>query len=149
MNHCLTKPFKKKDLVPILGQWIPQGHQGAGEEEIFDFPDAVDAFLGREDVLSTVLASFLRTTKDQIARIPLSIVDGDLETVRREAHSIKGGAWNLAARSLGEAARLLEETAAAGKTESLAGALARLKREFERLKRAAEPYSSKAMPTGQ
>jgi CheY-like chemotaxis protein len=151
MDHCLTKPFKKKDLVPILDQWLPADPHatGDGEEQVFDFAGAVDAFLGREDVLRSVLASFLQTTEEQIARFLSALEDGDWETVRREAHSIKGGAWNLSAQALGEAARLLEETAAAGKTDSSAEALAGLQGEFERFKRAAAPYSSNVTPTGQ
>jgi len=61
MNHCLTKPFKKKDLVPVLDRWLPgplsQPDPGKGDpaqnslKEVFDFSRAVDAFMGREDVL--------------------------------------------------------------------------------------------------
>jgi len=62
--------------------------------------------------------------------------------VRQEAHSIKGGAWNLAAAPMGEAARKLEEAAEAGAAEASRSAFARLQREYERLKGAAAAYIS-------
>jgi CheY-like chemotaxis protein/HPt (histidine-containing phosphotransfer) domain-containing protein len=159
MNHCLTKPFKKKDLVPVLDQWLPQARNHSGcaggdpaqdtEERIFDFRKAVDTFMGREDVLRNVLTGFLDTTKEQLARIPEALQDGDLDAVRREAHSIKGGASNLTAKPLGEAAGMLEETAKAGDMEASRQAFASLQAEYERLKSKAAAYISKVTPTGQ
>jgi len=150
MNDCLTKPFKKKDLVPVLSQWLPgaRSRSGpAGEEParstvdgVFDFPTAVDAFMGREDVVRSVLSTFLKTVQEQIARIPAALDEGELEVVRQEAHSMRGGAWNLTAGSLGEAAHMLEETAKAGDGEASRSAFESLQEEFERFKSAASPY---------
>ena len=39
---------------------------------------------------------------------------GDIETLRGEAHAIKGGAWNLSAIALGNAAAAVEDAASAG-----------------------------------
>jgi len=159
MNHCLTKPFKKKDLVPVLDRWLPGTSSrpgaaaGAATEStgdgVFDFPKAVDAFMGREDVVRNVLSTFLKTGQVQIARIRAALDKGELEVIRQEAHSMKGGAWNLAADPLGEAARQLEETAKAGEGEATRSVFASLQEEFERLKKAALPYVSSVMPTGQ
>jgi len=143
MNHCLTKPFKKKDLVPVLDQWLsPVSSQTGPADEVLDFPKAVAAFMGREDVVRNVLSSFLETVEEQIARIPAALAEGELEAVRQEAHSLKGGAWNLAADPIGEAARKLEEAAKAGDGEASRSAFAGLQEEFERLKSAAAPYVS-------
>ena len=87
MNHCLTKPFKKKDLVPILDEWLPSARNHSGSEKgdsgqsssgrVFDFPKAVEAFMGREDVLRNVLTGFLDTSEDQIARVSAALQEGD------------------------------------------------------------------------
>ena len=98
--------------------------------------------MGREDVVRNVLSSFLKTVEEQITRITAALAEGELEAVRQEAHSLKGGAWNLAADPIGEAARKLEEAAKAGEGEASRSAFAGLQEEFERLKSAAAPYVS-------
>jgi two-component system sensor histidine kinase/response regulator len=158
MNHCLTKPFKKRDLVPVLDQWLPVVDRSDALQQpdptqevdtrntgevVLDFPKAVEAFMGREDVVRSVLASFIATTGEQILRIATALERGELGVVREEAHSIKGGAWNITAVPFGEAARVLEEAARAGRGEAVRTALAVLKEQFERLKSAAADYVSR------
>jgi PAS domain S-box-containing protein len=150
MNHCLTKPFKKKDLVPVLEQWLPASESQADEagdpvrreEGVFDFGKAVEAFMGRDDVLRNVLAAFLDTAQKQIVRISTAMEEGDMNAVRQEAHSLKGGAWNLSAAFVGEAAGKLEEAAKAEDGEASLSAFATLREEVERLKKAAATYVS-------
>ncbi len=143
MNHCLTKPFKKKDLVPVLDQWLPEAGTGpVAVVEAFDFRKAVDTFLGREDVVRNVLSTFLGTLQEQIPRIAAALEQGGLSILRQEAHAIKGGAWNLSAAALGEAAGSLEEAAKAGDGEACRSAFVSLQQEFECLKSAAAPYVS-------
>jgi CheY-like chemotaxis protein/HPt (histidine-containing phosphotransfer) domain-containing protein len=142
MNHCLTKPFKKRDLIPVLDQWLPAAAQEAepgvqqpsSGSEVFDFRRVVEAFMGQEEVVRDVLSSFLMTVEDQIARLPAAIEGAELEGVRQEAHAMKGGAWNLSAAALGDAARTLEEAAKAGDSDACRTAFGQLQGEFERLK---------------
>ena len=98
--------------------------------------------MGREDLVRSLLVSFIETTGEQIRRITTALEGGELEVVRQEAHSIKGGAMHLAAAPFGEAARVLEETAKAGRIEAAREALASLKEQFERLKNEAAAYDS-------
>ena len=167
MNHCLTKPFKKKDLVPVLDQWLPAvrrsdapqpgtpqqgGPQQGGPlqeadarsigQEVLDFPKAVEAFMGREDLVRKLLVSFIATAGEQIRRIATALERGELEVAREEAHSMEGGALHLAAAPLAEAARVLEEAAKAGRGEAARAALGSLKEQFERLKSVAAAYDS-------
>jgi two-component system sensor histidine kinase/response regulator len=153
MNDYLTKPFKKQDLLPVLERWLsgpaggeavparagtgsagksgpPAGGGGAAgkdnaanEREVFDFPKAVETFLGNEDILRSVLTSFLDKVAGQLGQLQAALESGDLETVRMEAHSIKGGALNLGAGPLGRAAGGLE---AAGREKRLQDIPARL-----------------------
>jgi HPt (histidine-containing phosphotransfer) domain-containing protein len=89
-----------------------------------------------------VLAAFLKTVEEQIALIPAAMAEGEWEVVRQEAHSLKGGAWNLAAEPIGNAAGKLEEAAKAEDGETSRSAFAVLQEEFERLRSAAAPYVS-------
>ncbi len=70
----------------------------------------------------------------QTETIRKAIEAGDAGTVRRESHSIKGGAANLTADALSTVAYALENM---GKSENLEGgmeALEKLEKEFHRLK---------------
>ncbi len=150
MNHCLTKPFKKKDLVPVLLQWLPgrstqeevvvqdSGKQNGGT--IFNFSKAVDTFMGQEDVVRSVISSFLEKVEDQLSQIPAALDSGDLERVGQEAHSIKGGAWNLEARPLGDAAHMLEDTSKAGDRDAVRTAFQKLQEEYKKLKAVAASF---------
>jgi len=136
MNHCLTKPFKKKDLLPVLNEWL-RGPSTQEEVTVFDFSKAVDTFMGREDIVGKVISSFLDKVEDQLSRIPTALESGDLERIRQEAHSIKGGAWNLEARPLGDAAAELEDTSRAGDRDTVRTAFRKLQEEYEKFKAAA------------
>jgi len=150
MNHCLTKPFKKKDLVPVLKAWlrspstqeevVVQASMRQNGGTVFDFSKAVDTFMGQEGVVRNVLSSFLDKVETQLSQIPTALDSGDLERVRQEAHSIKGGAWNLEARPLGDAARELEDTSRAGDPDAARTAIQKLQEEYEKLKAVAASF---------
>ena len=96
--------------------------------------------MGREDVVRNVISSFLEKVEDQLSQIPAALDSGDLERVRQEAHSIKGGAWNLEARPLGDAARELEDTSKAGDRDAVRTASQKLQEEYEKFKAVAASF---------
>lgn len=118
MDDFLTKPFKQKDLLPYLKKWLPDGSadgkenpefvEAAETEELFDFKKAVETFMGKEEVVKKLLHSFTEKVAGQIKVLEEAVESQDYETIRAEAHSIKGGAWNLQAKKLGDAAAELE-----------------------------------------
>ena len=125
MNDYLTKPFKKENLLPVLSKWLDSE---AGEREreveveqdqekmIFDFKQAVETFMGREETVRRLLGSFREKVRSQIDAIREGIGQKDFDKIRNEAHAIKGGAWNLGAKKLGYVASKMEM---AGKQEQL------------------------------
>jgi HPt (histidine-containing phosphotransfer) domain-containing protein len=62
-----------------------------------------------------------------------AISEGDMEAVRLEAHSIKGGAANLTAMDLSQIALGLEKIAKTGIKNGSMDVLSRLEQEFLRL----------------
>ncbi|MBA7623512.1 Sensor histidine kinase RcsC [subsurface metagenome] len=150
MNDYLAKPFKKKDLLPIMSKWLDLSPQdGAVQEEegkeekrkeeksyIFDYRKAVDTFMGKEEVVRRVLNLFISKVEEQLKIIQDALGQDDFERVRAEAHSIKGSAWNLEARQLGDAAKGLEDAGRERQKQSAEYKLSEANEAFAHLKRA-------------
>ena len=98
-----------------------------------DLDKAIDEFEGDKEFLIEVLEGFLGNVKSQIGIIRQAISDGDTEVVRKEAHSIKGGAANLTAEDLSRVAFELENIGKSGNLEQTPDILDRLEEEFHRL----------------
>ena len=82
-----------------------------------------------------VLEGFFGNVTSQIGIIREAISNGDSEIVRREAHSIKGGAANLTADALSKIAFELENIGRSGMLEEGIDSLQKLEGEFFRLER--------------
>ncbi|MDX9802307.1 MAG: Hpt domain-containing protein, partial [Spirochaetia bacterium] len=95
--------------------------------EMIDYNDALDTFMGEKQILLETLAEFSARVEKQLPVMKILLEKKDFETLRREAHSIKGGALSLAARVFGNIAGKLEKSAA----ESDAG---KARENFEKLK---------------
>jgi CheY-like chemotaxis protein/signal transduction histidine kinase len=136
MNDYLTKPLEMNRLLASLGQWIApaaaavRGHDAvpasvvvaapadgaarAAVAEGMDLAAARQRLGGNERLLASVAAEFVRDYAKAGADLEALIADGDLETARRLAHTIKGVAGTLAALPLADAARELETVLAVG-----------------------------------
>jgi HPt (histidine-containing phosphotransfer) domain-containing protein len=95
---------------------------------------AIDEFEGDKELLSQVIAGFTGNVIEQIGTIREALSCGDAETVRKEAHSIKGGAANLTAENLTKAAFDLESKGKSGELDGAGEILDNLEREFEALR---------------
>ena len=123
MNGFLTKPFKKREVIPLITEWygknqvVKESMEAASPlleeippvEEIFNFKEAVETFLGKKDIVLNLTSSFKEKVENQIVSMQSHLVSGDFSFLQGEAHSIKGGAWNLGAVLLGNSAKLMEE----------------------------------------
>jgi two-component system, sensor histidine kinase and response regulator len=132
MDDILSKPFRKQELAAMLEKWGSRagaaGLPAAGKGEaapaggpaaepspprvdplVFDAAAALEAFLGEAKVLRRVLGGFLAKVDSRIPLLARAIEEADHDTVRLEAHGIKGSALNLTARRVGAAAAGLEE----------------------------------------
>jgi len=134
MDDFLSKPFKKADLVQLFSKWLISGDEVADLEELepvaekisriqekkpdpapspvmLDFNEALSTFMGEKEILLDTLAEFVRRVDIQLNQMQSLLDAGDYATLRREAHSIKGGSWNLAIKKFGDAAGRLEISA--------------------------------------
>jgi CheY-like chemotaxis protein/HPt (histidine-containing phosphotransfer) domain-containing protein len=120
--------------APAAPEAAPESAEsGNGARSVFEYQDALAAFMGQPEVVSKVVAKFMDRTASQIEEIRGQLESGDFENARIVAHTIKGGAWNLEARRLGDAAALLEETTRNEDREGSERELARVATEFEAL----------------
>jgi len=148
MNGFLTKPFKKREVIPLITEWYgknqvvkesmeavsPLLEEIPPAEEIFNFEEAVETFLGKKDIVLNLTSSFKDKVESQISSMQSHLVAGDFSFLQGEAHSIKGGAWNLGAVLLGNSAKLMEESAKNQDAKGCGKAFAELEREFLRFK---------------
>lgn len=100
-----------------------------------DFEKALNEFEGDEALLMEVLKGFMENVRGQIGVIQQALMGQDADRVRREAHSIKGGAANLRADELSRIAFELENIGKSGKLEGGIEALKRLEKELDDLER--------------
>ena len=160
MNDFLTKPFKKGDLLPIINRWLLADEEVAELEEldtvepkssdmtdapdlhtekensrsVFNYNEALETFMGEKDVLDDVLSEFIDRVESQISLMSELLAEKQFDDLRREAHSIKGGGWNLSMERIGDKAAELEESARNSDTEKSAAGIKMVEQEFIILK---------------
>ncbi|AEF81994.1 hybrid sensor histidine kinase/response regulator [Leadbettera azotonutricia] len=80
----------------------------AGTAAVFDSAEMLDTFMGNSEMAVSLLSRFIERTGTQIDAIPALRESGDMDTARREAHTIKGAALTMGGKELGHAAARLE-----------------------------------------
>lgn len=134
MSGFLIKPFKKRDLLPVLEQWLgkqdsryredaPVETEEESGNSVLDWEDVLDTFLGKEELVKSVLSSYLDKLEEQLPLLTEAVEAGDSKKTRELAHGLKGGALNLSAQDLGEAAKQLEYAGADNRVEELSALL--------------------------
>jgi len=158
MDDFLPKPVKRGDLIAMIKKWVPvqnalktglleaadkHGMTSMSEEHTpLDRGRALEEFDGDKDFLARLLNGFVDTVRGQIPAMRKALLDGNAEIVRKEAHSINGGAANLTADDLSGRALELERLAGQGSLEGGMEALGRLEQEFQRLESYARGFQN-------
>jgi len=148
MDDYITKPLRKTKLLELVDRWTMPAIAEQGKTDFssastenkvnscalpMDFKKAVKEFEGDGDLVMEVISEFLQIVKAQVGTISLALAEANSEVVRKEAHSIKGGAANITAHSLSRAAVYLEDIGKSGVLEEGNSALGVLKKEIHRL----------------
>ncbi len=164
MSDILTKPLRRKDLLETIEFWLRQrfspqsgltgkasidhalsipeksGVQGNLELPL-DFVSFLEDMEGDRESACEIILGFMDSLSRQIVLLQKALDEGDLVTLHREAHSIKGGALNLGASDLSRHALALEKAAAAGESERLDGLFTELKRSIHAVLASRDSFS--------
>ncbi len=125
MNDYLAKPIQLKALAEMLSCWLteqsgteittggpvsPSIIQSPEKPEIiFDEQDMRDRLMEDGRLARTVIDAFLTDAPEQIKRLKGYLEQSDIAGVKRQAHSIKGAAANVAAACLQKAIIQIQE----------------------------------------
>ncbi len=110
----------------------------ADSKTILDMEQLLANFFGNRDSVQKLLVRFMERTEAELVSLPELIKTQDWETARREAHTIKGSALNLAAAELGQTAARLELDIKDTKLEDIHADLEALNGAYGRFKLIAE-----------
>lgn len=130
MNDHLTKPIDPDILFATLLRWIPPGNyapseapdvHGPAEPEPplpqlhqIDTQRGLSNHMGRIGFYRKTLLGFEQAFGACSDEIALALIDNDIDTARRRAHSIKSAAATIGADALSQCARALEDALANG-----------------------------------
>ncbi|MFP4140756.1 MAG: ATP-binding protein [Phycisphaerae bacterium] len=149
MNDMITKPIRRSSLLTAVSAWTSSSastgetafmkttptEQGPEAVDVLplDLEAAVAEFGGDRGLVESVIDGFLSQLVAQLETLQSAVDAADAETLRREAHKIKGGAANLTAMPLSNAAARLEDLAGSGDLSSSGDALEAFRAEWNRL----------------
>lgn len=120
MDDYVAKPIDVDELYATLARWIaPRDESRSAGDELGEaalfagLPGlepavALSRLNGKTALYQRLLGKFAQAEREVVARIEAALGDGDYEVAARAAHTIRGGAANLAATALSEAAGRLE-----------------------------------------
>ncbi|MBK7415171.1 MAG: Hpt domain-containing protein [Dechloromonas sp.] len=117
MSDHLSKPLDVNLLYATLGKWMHTTPNMAGgvPRTLPDLPGldlvaALGRLNGNTALFSQLLKRFHEDQGDVLSRLRQALDSKDLETARRDAHTLKGLAGNLGANALQSTAQVLQLT---------------------------------------
>ena len=139
MNAFLTKPIERPALLTTVYEVLcgaSQNNDGSENTDkdaktefaaVFDQTAIRNNFSDIPDVFASVIITFRSELEKRLADAESAVIGGDLETVARNGHALKGAAANVHADMISTIGGSLEEDARAGDLEAVHKALSRLK----------------------
>jgi PAS domain S-box-containing protein len=135
MNDHISKPLNVETMFATLAKWIkPRAAQaslnagfadGLPEQlEGIDLAAGLATCMGRRDLYLRLLCKFRDTQTGFIEQFHAARIDPDAGAAERLAHSLRGTAGNIGARSVAQACALLEQACHEGEPATVLQGLA-------------------------
>jgi PAS domain S-box-containing protein len=135
MNDHISKPLNVETMFATLAKWIkPRAAQaslnagfadGLPEQlEGIDLAAGLATCMGRRDLYLRLLCKFRDTQTGFIEQFHTARIDPDAGAAERLAHSLRGTAGNIGARSVAQACALLEQACHDGEPATVLQGLA-------------------------
>ena len=103
---------------------------------VFDHPGMMARLLGDEDLARVVIEAFLEDIPQQIVALRGYLDNGDVASVERQAHTIKGASANVNGEALRAIALKMEMDGKAGNLAAVNASFAEMESQFYLLKEA-------------
>jgi two-component system, sensor histidine kinase and response regulator len=148
MDGFITKPIKRDTLLKTVSQWVCNGHKGetpCGKTGLpedthqskaaplpIDLQTAIEEFDDRPLVLE-VADELVSHARQQLQTMKKALNNQDFDRLRKEAHSVKGGAWTIEARPLGDLAETIEHLSRDRESDRIGPQLSHFVEELDRL----------------
>jgi len=136
MDDYVAKPIRPEALAEALQRSGPIDRADGGTPALD--AGALDALreLGGEDFLGELIDTFLDDAPGVLAVLRRSLEEGDVDELRRAAHTLKSNGATFGAREFSELCRRLEEQARTGELDGAYGLVDRIEEEYETFRRA-------------
>ena len=144
MDDYLSKPVKPQELIDTIEKWLTEPDVSQPDktiqetkpvEEVFEKADLIDRLMGDEELAKEILEGFMEDVPLKVAALKKAIDDSDAESVRQEAHSLKGASANVGAPVLREVAYQIEVAGKENDLEKAESHIPNLNEQFEMLKK--------------
>ena len=135
MDDYLSKPIRREELARALARAAALRASSAQAEDVLDTAalEALEAATGDPAFVAELVETFRRDAPKLLDTMRSSAVDGNGETLRRTAHTLKSNARTFGASSLAELCEELEATARAGVRDDVSDLVHGIEREFARV----------------
>ncbi len=153
MDDYLMKPVQLAKLKAAMGRGIEHLQMQAAPERASAPPGAIDPAVlaglrelqepGKPDPLAELIDLFLRDTPAQVHKMNAAHAQGDAAQLKSAAHSLKGSANNMGARTLANLCATVEKQAKAGGLGETGRWLEEVGAEFARVQAELESVKAK------
>jgi PAS domain S-box-containing protein len=121
LERCVTKSLEKPTMAINNNDPAVQ----------LDRACMLERVEGDQELLNELIQLFVDDSPNLLAAMRAALIDGNMQVLERNAHSMKGAAGNLCAAETAAAAAKLEKDAKSGDTAACAQSLASLERAVE------------------
>jgi response regulator RpfG family c-di-GMP phosphodiesterase len=150
MDDYLSKPIRREELAAALAR--SEAHTvSAGASPLADDSDLapvdlseLEASIGDPAVVGEVISTFLEAGPDLVRTVRRSFEQGDLDELRRAAHTLKANGRTFGASSLASLSETLERSAQAQSLGGAADLVAQIESEFARVEGALGAVASRS-----